>query len=165
MPMPTARSATIRPMPLSIRYVRSLDEVVDPAVEFLSRPTDLFTRQRIVVPTAGARAWLAAKLAERLGASIGPDGIVANVEFSYPGTISSLISEGVRPDADPWDVDQLTFTILETLLGDGSFEQVIKHLSTPQTSNNDHRPGVWTAGYRSLGGVAFAPKVAARSCN
>ncbi len=118
-------------MPLSIRYVRSLDEVVDPAVEFLSRPTDVFTRQRIVVPTAGAKAWLVAKLAERLGARMGRDGIVANVEFSYPGTISSLISRDARPDADPWDVDQLTFTILETLLVDGSFEQVIKQAGGP----------------------------------
>ena len=156
-------------MPLSIRYVRSLDEVVDPAVEFLSRPTDLFTRQRIVVPTAGARAWLAAKLAERLGASIGPDGIVANVEFSYPGTISSLISEGVRPDADPWDVDQLTFTILETLLGDGSFEQVIKQAGGPLLAARriadrfDHyhfrRPGMileWEQGKKVLSPEADA---------
>ena len=156
-------------MPLSIRYVRSLDEVVDPAVEFLSRPTDLFTRQRIVVPTAGAKAWLAAKLAERLGASIGPDGIVANVEFSYPGTISSLISEGVRPDADPWDVDQLTFTILETLLGDGSFEQVIKQAGGPLLAARriadrfDHyhfrRPGMileWEQGKKVLSPEADA---------
>lgn len=156
-------------MPLSIRYVRSLDEVVDPAVEFLSRPTDLFTRQRIVVPTAGAKAWLAAKLAERLGASIGPDGIVANVEFSYPGTISSLISEGVRPDADPWDVDQLTFTILETLLGDDSFKQVIKQAGGPLLAARriadrfDHyhfrRPGMileWEQGKKVLSPEADA---------
>ena len=47
-------------MPLAIRYVRSLADVIQPAVEFLSRPVDLFERQRVVVPTAGAKAWLAA---------------------------------------------------------------------------------------------------------
>jgi exodeoxyribonuclease V gamma subunit len=125
-------------MPLSIRYIRSLDDVVEPAAEFLSRSVDLFARQRIVVPTAGAKAWLTAKLAERLGGRktadgkpVG-DGIVAGVDFSYPGTISSLISEAVRPDADPWDVDHLTFTILDVLAGDAAaFEQIVKRAGGP----------------------------------
>ncbi len=120
-------------MSLSIHYLRSLVEVVDPACEFLSRACDLFARQRIVVPTAGAKAWLAAKLAERLGASRGPDGqtlgdgIVANVEFSYPGTISTLLSDASRPDIDPWDVDHLTFTILEVLT-EGEHEPACKQV-------------------------------------
>lgn len=127
-------------MPLAIRFVRSLDEIVAPAVEFLSRPVDLFARQRIVVPTAGAKAWLTAKLVERLGASQGPDGqpardgIVANVEFAYPGTISAILSDGPRPDIDPWHVDHLTFTILEVLT-EGEHEpactQVIERAGGP----------------------------------
>ena len=51
-------------MPLSISYVRSLDEVIDAAAIFLSREGDLFVPQRIVVPTAGAKAWLVAELAK-----------------------------------------------------------------------------------------------------
>jgi len=163
-------------MPLSIRYVRSLDDVIEPAVAFLSRPVDLFARQRIVVPTAGAKAWLSAKLAERLGASRGPDGkslgdgIVANVDFSYPGTISSLISADTRPDADPWDVDHLTFTILEVLAGDrAAFEQVIKRAGGPLLAAGriadrfDHyhfrRPGMileWEGGQAELSPEADA---------
>jgi hypothetical protein len=50
-------------MPLSIQYVTSLDAVVDEAVEFLSHPTDFFTSYKIVIPTIGARSWLADKLA------------------------------------------------------------------------------------------------------
>jgi exodeoxyribonuclease V gamma subunit len=125
-------------MPLSIRYVSSLEYVIDPTVDFLSRPVDLFARQRIVVPTAGAKAWLAARLAERLGASQRPDGqhlgdgIVANVDFLYPGTISSLILESVRPDADPWDVDRLTFTVLQVLAkNQPAFEEVVKRAGGP----------------------------------
>lgn len=156
-------------MPLSIRYVRSLDEVIERAAEFLSRPVDLFARQRIVVPTAGAKAWLTAELAKRLGASTGPDGtpagdgIVAAVEFSYPGTISSLISEDVRPDVDPWDVDHLTFTILSVLVGDPAFDQVIERFGGPLLAARriadrfDHyhfrRPGMileWENGRASL---------------
>ena len=78
-------------MPLSIRCVRSLLEVIDPAVEFLSRPVDLFTRQRIVVPTAGAKAWLAAKLAERLGAGKRADG-----ESVGDGIVASRMTHGPR---------------------------------------------------------------------
>lgn len=124
-------------MALSIRYVRSLDEVIDRAAEFLSRPVDLFARQRIVVPTAGAKAWLTAELAQRLGASPAADGtragdgIVAGVDFSYPGTISSLISDATRPDADPWDVDRLTFTILSVLVGDPDYEHVVTQAGGP----------------------------------
>ena len=110
-------------MPLSIRYVRSLEDVIDPAVDFLSRPVDFFARQRIVVPTAGAKAWLAAKLAERLGASQGPDGqslgdgIVANVEFSYPGTIVGLLQPDRGSEPDPWSFDRLTFAVLAVITG------------------------------------------------
>ena len=55
-------------MPLSISFVHSLGDVIDSAARFLSRPGDLFVPQRIVVPTAGAKAWLVAELAQRLGA-------------------------------------------------------------------------------------------------
>ena len=108
-------------MPLSVRYLRSLADVVEPTVEFLSRPVDLFARQRIVVPTAGAKAWLTATLAERLGASRGPDGrpgrdgIVANVDFSYPGTIVGLLQPRRGGEPDPWSFDRLTFAVLAAL--------------------------------------------------
>jgi len=36
-------------MPLQIHYVGRLEDVIDPAVEFLCRDADLFARQRIVV--------------------------------------------------------------------------------------------------------------------
>jgi exonuclease V gamma subunit len=107
-------------MPLSIEYVRSLEDVINPTLQFLSRPIDLFARQRIVVPTAGAKAWLMAELAKRLGVSgeLTGDGIVANVEFLYPGAISKLLLDGTRPDIDLWQVDYLAFTILKVLADD-----------------------------------------------
>ena len=39
-------------MSLSVRYIRSLADLVEPASDFLSRDRDLFVRPRIVVPTA-----------------------------------------------------------------------------------------------------------------
>jgi exodeoxyribonuclease V gamma subunit len=120
-------------MPLAIRYVRSLADVIQPAVDFLSRPVDLFERQRVVVPTAGAKAWLAAELARRLG-SRDPargDGILANVEFSYPGTISSLLAPEGMPVPDPWNVDHLTFAILQAITDNPSYAAIVTRAGGP----------------------------------
>jgi len=156
-------------MPLSISFVHSLGDVIDSAARFLSRPGDLFVPQRIVVPTAGAKAWLVAELAQRLGAnkttngSFGGDGIVANVAFSYPGTISSLISADTRPPDDPWAVERLAFTILEVLVEDAAgtrtFSRFVERAGGPLLAARriadrfDHyhfrRPGMmleWEAG-------------------
>jgi exodeoxyribonuclease V gamma subunit len=125
--------ATIGPMPISFLYVRSLEAVVERTEEFLSRPVDLFARQRIVVPTAGAKAWLSAALARRLGARDGSthDGILANVVFSYPGTISSLLDAEERPEVDPWDVERLTFAILKVLVDNPAFGPIVTRAGGP----------------------------------
>ena len=160
-------------MPLTIHYVRTLDEVVDAAAEFLSQPGDLFVPQRLVVPTAGAKAWLAARLAQRLGATSNAlggtagDGVIANVNFSYPGTISSLISADTRPPDDPWAVEQLAFTIVELLVQDAvgtrAYSRLVDQAGGPLLAARriadrfDHyhfrRPGMileWEAGTPAL---------------
>ncbi len=112
-------------MPLRVKLVRCLADVASAAERFLSRPGDPFLRQRIVVPHAGARAWLEAVLARRLGASSpeGGDGVIANVEILFPGSIPLLVQpipEGPDPDPDPWSLDRLTFAVLDALLTDTS---------------------------------------------
>ncbi|MFM8952307.1 MAG: exodeoxyribonuclease V subunit gamma [Planctomycetaceae bacterium] len=106
-------------MPLAIRYVSHLEEVVAPAVEFLERDRDLFAQPRIVVPTAGAKAWLWSERARRVGQSGGPaargDGIVAHVELAYPGTILSLLQPPRSREPDPWSFDRLTFAALHVI--------------------------------------------------
>ena len=106
-------------MPLTIRYVSHLEEVVAPAVEFLECDRDLFAQPRIVVPTAGAKAWLWSELARRVGQSGGPagrgDGIVAHVELAYPGTILSLLQPARSREPDPWSFDRLTFAVLHVI--------------------------------------------------
>ena len=111
-------------MSLKIAYVSRLQDIVEPAREFLSRDDDLFAKPRIVVPTAGAKAWLWSQLAQTLGASrSGPDGggeslrdgIVANVEISYPGTILALLQPPRGRESDPWSFDRLTFTVLDVI--------------------------------------------------
>jgi len=109
-------------VPLRFRFVRCLADVVGPAVRFLSQPGDPFQRQRIIVPHAGAKAWLAATLAERLGAGpAGGDGILANVEIEFPGSIPTLV-QPPRTGPDPWSIDRLTFTVLESLAAGAAAE-------------------------------------------
>jgi exodeoxyribonuclease V gamma subunit len=103
-------------MPLSVSYIRRFEDVLEPAREFLSRDDDLFAKPRIVVPTAGAKAWLCSELAKTLGASRG-DGIVANVEISYPGTILALLQPPRVREPDPWEFDRLTFSVLDVITG------------------------------------------------
>ncbi|MFM1997995.1 MAG: exodeoxyribonuclease subunit gamma, partial [Planctomycetota bacterium] len=103
-------------MPLSISFISRFEDVLEPARAFLSRDGDLFAKPRIVVPTAGAKAWLWSELAKTLGASRG-DGIVANVEISYPGTILALLQPPRGREPDPWDFDRLTFTVLDVITG------------------------------------------------
>ena len=119
-------------MPLSIQYVTSLDAIVDEAVEFLSQPMDFFTSYKIVIPTIGARSWLADKLARKLGSTakgLG-DGIVAGVDFSYPGSLSLLIGS-YEYENDPWSVERLTFSVLDVITKSQQYEWLIQQAGGP----------------------------------
>ena len=119
-------------MPLSIQYITSLDAIVDEAVEFLSQPEDFFTGYKIVLPTIGARSWLADELARRLGSTSGDlgDGIVSGVDFSYPGSLSRLI--GACKDADdPWSVQRLTFIVLDIIVKTPRYDWLIQQSGGP----------------------------------
>lgn len=104
-------------MGLNISYVSRFEDVLEPARRFLSGDADLFTRPRIVVPNAGAKAWLFNELARSLGAGGGGagDGVVANVEISYPGTILALLQPPRGEKPDPWEFDRLTFAVLDVI--------------------------------------------------
>ena len=105
-------------MPLHISAVERLEDVIGPARAFLEHDDDLFARPRIVVPTPGARAWLHDRLARELGSSGRNDGIVANVDISYPGTIVSLLQPPRTAEAvDAWSLDRLTFAVLDLITG------------------------------------------------
>lgn len=155
-------------MPLTVTYVRSLAEIVDHAVDFLGQPTDLFTTQHIVLPTVGARAWLAAELMRRLGVTTADagDGIVAGVDFSFPGSIARLALPG-RYDEDPWAVDRLTFAVLDVLVQRPQYQSLCRRAGGPLLAARrvadrfDHyhfrRPGMilaWEAGQPTLAATA-----------
>ena len=100
---------------MQVSYVERLEDVVAAAHEFLIRDRDLFARPRIVVPSPGAKAWLWSELAKRLGAGDRHDGVIANVEISYPATIASLVQPRRDREPDPWSLDRLTATVLDVI--------------------------------------------------
>jgi exodeoxyribonuclease V gamma subunit len=81
-------------------------------------PPDPMTPDWVAVPTTGMRRWLALELARSLGASTpdSGDGIAANIEFAFPGTLRQTVLDADRADApDPWQVEQLVWTVLDVL--------------------------------------------------
>lgn len=96
-------------MTLHVRHASRLDLLADELAEqFAQPPSDPFERIVVAVPTAGVRDWLTRRLAERLG-------IAANITMPFPGRFLSA-ALGTPLDADdPWQVDRLTWAVLEVL--------------------------------------------------
>ena len=107
-------------MGFKVRFVESVEEIVAPVVDYLSAATgttDLFETQHLIVPTQGMRAWLAPKVAARLGASGdgANDGIMANVRVGYIGMLNTLLRNGVEDDSDAWSIERVTMALLRVL--------------------------------------------------
>ena len=119
-------------MAIEFTYARRLEEIIQPAVDYLSHATgDLFVKQRIIVPTAGMKAWLLAELATRLGATASHDGIVANVDISYPKSIVQLLQSKRDRAADKWPVDRLTFEVLGEITKTDCYRSCITRAGGP----------------------------------
>ena len=118
-------------MPLRVEYVGRLDDIIEPAVEYLSRPADLFDKQHLVVPTAGVKAWLMPELAKHLGASGKPDGLVANVQVDYPGALSKFLAPKRLGQVDPWSIERLTFAVLAVIANNPAYSEIIKRSGGP----------------------------------
>ena len=91
-------------MSLQVEYVSRLTDVLQPVVDYLRQPVDLFAKQHIVVPTAGVKAWLMSEVAKQLGTSgVGKtDGIIANVEIDFPGSLTKFLKPNVSDEHDQW---------------------------------------------------------------
>ena len=85
---------------------------------------------KIVIPTIGARSWLADK--RRLGSTDSKlgDGIVAGVDFSYPGSLSQLVGS-YEYENDPWSVQRLTFSVLDVIVQSPQYEWLIQQAGGP----------------------------------
>ena len=79
-------------------------------------PSDPFARELVAVPGDGVRSWLVQRLARSLGATGGQvgDGIVANVELVYPGSLVRR-ALGLTDETDPWAIGPLTWVVHDLL--------------------------------------------------
>jgi exodeoxyribonuclease V gamma subunit len=96
------------------------DALVPPLAEVLSvPPADPFTPELVAVPTQGVERWLAQRLSHHLGAAAGTQaGVCANVSFASPARFVAGVLAGLLeldPDADPWQLDRLTWSVLAEL--------------------------------------------------
>lgn len=82
-------------------------------------PPDPMTPDWVAVPSMGMRRWLALELARSLGASTpgSGDGVAANIEFAFPGTLRQSVLDADRNEGvpDPWQVEQLVWAVLDVL--------------------------------------------------
>lgn len=96
-------------MPLHIHHGPHLQALTDSLGSILaSPPDDPFALEVVSVPTAGVRDWLLQQLSLRLG-------VVANIEFAFPGRFNAAILGEPLQSSSPWDLDRLTWVVLDVL--------------------------------------------------
>ncbi len=104
---------------LSVTVADRPEELLEELVAVLSVPaSDPFTPEWVAVPNFGMRVWLQQQLAARLGAGTLGDGIAANLELPFPGSLRWTIlrahaaGDGRDAAPDPWQVDRLVWPVL-----------------------------------------------------
>jgi exodeoxyribonuclease V gamma subunit len=96
------------------------DGLVDMLGDLLVVPVaDVMAPEVVAVPTRGIERWLTQQLSTRLGASPGrSDGVCANVEFPFPGTLvgnAIAAGSGIDPQTDPWATDRSVWPLLRVV--------------------------------------------------
>ncbi|MEY2628097.1 MAG: hypothetical protein RJB08_1856, partial [Actinomycetota bacterium] len=112
-----------------IRFVRALSEVVQPVAEWLNdgarRP--VFEPDHLLLPTNGAKAWLMPELARRVGAREGrADGVIANVQVGYLGSLNKFIVPQRYRNEDPWSIESMTGVILGLIADNSAYASITK---------------------------------------
>ncbi len=103
-------------MTLHLCVADRLEPLAARAAEVLAdAPADPFARDVLAIPGDGVRTWLVRQLARRVGVSSGAagDGIVANVEFVFPG---ALVRRALGRTGDgPWSIGPLTWAVFDLM--------------------------------------------------
>ena len=77
------------------------------------------TPEVVSVPTKGIERWLSQRLSAQLGVTPGAhDGVCANIDFPFPGTLVSTAlarATGNDPKADPWLPERAVWPLMEVV--------------------------------------------------
>lgn len=119
-------------MVLRVRYVRTLSDVVEPVAFWLnSAPSGrgLFAGDHLLLPANGAKAWLLPELARRVGAREGKhDGVIANVQVGYLGSLNKFMVPQRFHDLDPWSIESMTAAILGIIVEDPAYASFVRRV-------------------------------------
>jgi exodeoxyribonuclease V gamma subunit len=123
------------------------DELVAQLAELVAVPLpDPMQAEVVSVPTRGIERWLSQRLAGQLGASPGAhDGVCANVEFPFPGSlISGALAQasGIDPKADPWLPERAVWPLMEVVeehFADPWLTPLAKHIENSETVEGSKR--------------------------
>ena len=96
------------------------DTLVSMLGDLVAEPLDdPMTPEVVSVPTRGIERWLTQRLSARLGASAGgQDGVCANIDFPFPGTLVNMalaVAAGTDPDVDPWLPQRAVWPLMEVV--------------------------------------------------
>ncbi len=105
---------------LYVQRSEQADTLVSMLSELVAEPLDdPMTPEVVSVPTRGIERWLTQRLSARLGASAGgQDGVCANIDFPFPGTLVNMalaLAAGTDPDADPWMPQRAVWPLMEVV--------------------------------------------------
>jgi exodeoxyribonuclease V gamma subunit len=105
---------------LHIHRAERADGLVAALGAVLTSPLDDPMQAEVVaVPTRGVERWLTQRLSGVLGTSPGrADGVCANVEFPFPGTLVTgavATAAGIDREADPWLPARSVWSLLEVV--------------------------------------------------
>jgi exodeoxyribonuclease V gamma subunit len=99
---------------LHVHRAERADRLAEALADVLAAPpADPFAPDVVAVPTRGVERWLAQRLAHRLGAAGGEDGVCARVEFPPPAELVAR-ARG-RADDDPWRPERLVWPLLDVI--------------------------------------------------
>ncbi|GAB90518.1 exodeoxyribonuclease V subunit gamma [Gordonia rhizosphera] len=123
------------------------DALADALADLLSSPpSDPLSPEVVAVPAPGVERWLQQRLATRLGASGGGDGIAANIDFTSPAALTDRVIGDVRgaaSGADRWRGPAMTWPVLMVLdetIDDPGLAVLARHVGA-DTEADDHRRG------------------------
>ncbi len=135
---------------LTVHRSERADRLVEALGDLLlDAPGDPMAPEVVAVPTRGVERWLTQRLSHRLGAAGGEDGVCANVEFPFPGTLvgtATSLACGIDPDTDPWPPSRSVWPLLELVdehISDPFLAPLAEHLraGSPDRTRRPAEPG------------------------
>jgi exodeoxyribonuclease V gamma subunit len=123
------------------------NDLVAQLAELVAVPLpDPMQAEVVSVPTQGIERWLSQRLSGHLGASPGAhDGVCANVEFPFPGSLISgalALASGIDPKADPWLPERAVWPLMEVVeehFADPWLAPLAKHIENSETVEGSKR--------------------------